>query len=153
MASTIRVGVGAVTLAATFLAAVGASAAPAAGGPAQSFSLKAGQEVTLPITIQDQRVVLGAPRPSKLGAAQPKDGEITVGLTPGDKKTLYSQVIVTEKTAVPIDFVATGLIGEIKIDERVVCGRLDQPTSVHIGSVSWRVSLNTFEVGKGGPCP
>ena len=153
MASTIRVGVGAVTLAASFAALVGARAAPAAGGPAQSFSLKAGQEVTLPITIQDHRVVLGVPAPSKLGTAHPKDGEITVGLTPGDKKTLYSQVIVTEKTAVPIDFVATGLIGEIKIDERVVCGRLDQPTSVHIGSVSWRVSLNTFEVGKGGPCP
>ena len=40
-----------------------------------------------------------------------------------------------------------------QIDERVICGRLDQPTSVHIGSVSWRVSLNSFEVGKGGPCP
>jgi hypothetical protein len=152
MAGTIRVGVGVATLAAALLAAVGARAAPTAGGPAQSFSLKAGEEVTLPITIQDQRVVLGVPRQSKLGTAQPKDGEITVGLTPGDKKTLYSQVLVTEKTAVPIDFVATGLIGEIKIDERVICGRLDQPTSVHIGSVSWRVSLNTFEVGKGGPC-
>ena len=93
------------------------------------------------------------PRQSKLGTAQPKEGEITVGLTPGDKKTLYSQVLVTEKTSVPIDFVATGLIGEIKIDERVICGRLDQPTSIHIGSVSWRVRLNSFEVGKGGPCP
>ena len=153
MASTIRVGVGAVTLAASFMAAVGARAAPAVGGPVLSFSIKAGEEVTLPITVQDQHVVLGVPRQSKLGTAQPKDGEITVGLTPGDKKTLYSRVIVTEKTAVPIDFVATGLIGEIKIDERVICGRLDQPTSVHIGSVSWRVSLNTFEVGKGGPCP
>ena len=152
MSCTIRVGVGAVTLAAAFLAALGARAAPAAGGPAQSFSLKAGEEVTLPITIQDQRVILGVPRPSKLGTAQPKDGEITVGLTPGDKKTLYSRVLVTEKTAVPIDFVATGLIGEIKIDERVICGRLDQPTTMHIGSVSWRVSLNSFEVGKGGPC-
>jgi len=153
MAGLIHFGVCAVTFAVSLLAAVGARAGPAAGGPAQSFSLKAGQEVTLPITIQDQRVILGVPRQSKLGTAQPKDGEITIGLTPGDKKTLYSQVIVTEKTAVPIDFVATGLIGEIKIDERVICGRLDQPTTMHIGSVSWRVSLNSFEVGKGGPCP
>ena len=147
------IGLGTTALAALALATFGARAAPAVDGNAQSFSLKAGQEVTLPVAIQGDRVILGAARPSKLGAAQPRDGEITVGLTPGDKKTLYSQVIVTEKTAVPIDFVATGLIGEIKIDERVICGRLDQPTSVHIGSVSWRVSLNTFEVGKGGgPC-
>ena len=152
MARIIGVRLGMATFAASLLAAVGARAAPAAGAPAQSFSLKAGQEVTLPITIEGQRVILGVPRPSKLGTAQPKDGEITVGLTPGDKKTLYSQVLVTEKTTVPIDFVATGLIGEIKIDERVICGRLDQPTSIHIGSVSWRVSLNSFEVGKGGPC-
>jgi hypothetical protein len=150
MAGTIRVG--AVALAASFLVAAGARAAPAAGGPVLSLSLKAGEEVTLPITVQDQHVVLGVPRPSKLGTAHPGDGEITVGLTPGDKKTLYSQVVVVEKTAVPIDFVATGLIGEIKIDERVICGRLDQPTTMHIGSVSWRVSLNSFEVGKGGPC-
>jgi hypothetical protein len=152
MASLIRIEACAAALAALMVSAVCARAAPAAGGPAQSFSLKAGEEVTLPITVQDQRVVLGAPRQSKLGTAQPKDGEITVGLTPGDKKTLYSQVVVVEKTAVPIDFVATGLIGEIKIDERVICGRLDQPTTMHIGSVSWRVSLNSFEVGKGGPC-
>jgi hypothetical protein len=153
MTRTIGVGLRAVAFGASLLAVVAARAAPATGGPAQSFSLKAGQEVTLPITIDGQRVVLGVPHQSKLGTAQPKDGEITVGLTPGDKKTLYSQVLVTEKTTVPIDFVATGLIGEIKIDERVICGRLDQPTSIHIGSVSWRVSLNTFEVGKGGPCP
>jgi hypothetical protein len=153
MAGTIRVGVGAVMRAAVLLAAVGARAAPAADAPAQSFSLKAGEEVTLPITVQDQRVVLGVPRQSKLGTVQPKEGEITVGLTTRDKGTFYEHVIVTEKTAVPIDFVATGYVGEIKIDERIICGRLDQPTSVHIGSVSWRVSLNTFEVGKGGPCP
>jgi hypothetical protein len=153
MTRTIGVGLRAVAFGASLLPVVAARAAPATVGPAQSFSHKAGQEVTLPITIEGQRVVLGVPRQSKLGTAQPKDGEITVGLTPGDKKTLYSQVLVTEKTPVPIDFVATGLIGEIKIDERVICGRLDQPTSIHIGSVSWRVSLNTFEVGKGGPCP
>ncbi len=128
-----------------------AAATVATPAPVTSVSLKAGQEVTLPVTITDGHVVLGAPVISKLGDARPKDGEITIGLTPGDK-TLYSQVTVTEKTPVPVDFVATGLIGEIKIDERVLCGRLDQPTSVHIGSVSWRVSMNSFEVGKGAGC-
>jgi hypothetical protein len=129
-----------------------AAAAAAAPGPGTSVSLKAGQEVTLPVTVSDGRVTLGAPVMSRLGTAQPKDGQITIGLTPGDK-TLYARVLVTEKTAVPIDFVATGLIGEIKIDERVLCGRLDQPASVRIGSVSWRVSVNSFEVGKGAGCP
>ena len=72
---------------------------------------------------------------------------------PGDKKTLLSQVLVTEKTSAPVDFVATGLIGEIKIDERVICGRTDAPVTKHIGAVSWRVSLNTFTLGKGdGTC-
>jgi hypothetical protein len=152
MANPIGVGLGAATLAALIGAAVGAQAAPAAKEPAQSYSLKAGEEVTLPITVEGQRVVLGTPRASKLGTAQPRDGEITVGLTPRDKGTFYEHVLVTEKTPVPIDFVATGFVGEIKIDERILCGRLDQPTSVHIGSTSWRVSLNSFEVGKGGSC-
>ena len=118
-----------------------------------ALDLKAGQELTIPIAIVDGRVTLGAPRPSKLGTAQPRDGEITVGLAPGDKKTLLSQVLVTEKTSAPVDFVATGLIGEIKIDERVICGRTDAPVTMHIGSVSWRVSLNSFSIGKGdGTC-
>src|SRR5271169_4348080 len=143
----------AATLGGVLLALICAREAACAERGAPRFDLRAGQELTIPVTIVDGHVTLGAPTASKLGTAKPKDGEITVGLTPGDKKTLYSQVLVTEKTAVPIDFVATGLIGEIKIDERVICGRLDQPTSMHIGSVSWRVSLNTFEVGKGGPCP
>src|ERR1700733_3503305 len=153
MARTTAVRLCAVMVVASLLAALGARAASAPDGAPQRFSLKAGQEVTLPITIDGQRVVLGVPRQSKLGTAQPKDGEITVGLTPGDKKTLYSQVLVTEKTSVPIDFVATGLIGEIKIDERVICGRLDQPTSIHIGSGSCRGRLATFEGGNGAPFP
>jgi hypothetical protein len=55
---------------------------------------------------------------------------------------------VIEKTAQPIDFVATGLIGDIKIDERVLHGRLDAPVSQRIGATSWTVFLNTFEAGK-----
>jgi hypothetical protein len=151
MANAIGVGPRVAALGALLLATAGARAAPAADRPAAPIYLRAGQEVTLPVMIQGDRVILGVPRLSKLGTARPRPGEITIGLTPGDKD-LYAHVIATERTAVPIDFVATGLVGEIKIDERVLCGRLDQPFSVHIGSVSWRVSLNTFEVGKGGEC-
>jgi hypothetical protein len=116
---------------------------------AQAFDLHSGQELTFAVTIVDGTVVVGAPRVSKLGAAQPKDGEITVGLTMRDK-TLHEQIVVTEKTPVPVDFIATGLIGAIKIDEAVLCGRLDAPTSAHIGAVAWRVRLHDFEVRKDG---
>jgi hypothetical protein len=129
------------------------AASAEAKAKAPKLDLKAGQELTIPVAIVDGHVTLGAPRLSKLGSAEPKPGEITVGLTPGDKTTLLSQVLVREKTSAPVDFVATGLIGEIKIDERVICGRTDAPVTMHIGSVSWRVSLNTFTVGKGdGTC-
>ena len=131
---------------------LGARGAASGDAKAPKLDLKAGEELTIPVAIVDGHVTLGAPKSSKLGTAQPRDGEITVGLGPGDKKTLLSQVLVTEKTSAPVDFVATGLIGEIKIDERVICGRTDAPVAMHIGSVSWRVSLNTFTVGKDGKC-
>ena len=115
----------------------------------QGFELKAGQEVTFAVTVADGKVTVGAPRPSKLGSAQPKAGEITVGLTPKDK-TLYEQVTVTEKTAVPINFLATGLVGGTKIDEAVLCGRLDAPFSAHIGAMSWKVRVHDFEAAKDG---
>ncbi len=97
------------------------------------------------MTSADGHVALGAARLSKPGGAQPKDGEVTVsvvkqGLSP------YAALTATEKTPDPVDFVATGLIGDIKIDEIVVCGRLDAPVTARIGSGSWRVSLNRFSV-------
>jgi hypothetical protein len=150
---TLRLLTSAATLGACLCVVFGAREATSAEAKPPKLDLKAGQELTIPVSIVDGHVSLGAPRGSKIGTAQPKEGEITVGLTPGDKKTLLSQVLVTERTSAPVDFVATGLIGEIKIDERVVCGRTDAPVAMHIGSVSWRVSLNTFTVGKGdGNC-
>ena len=116
----------------------------------QGFDLKAGQEATFSVTVADGKVTLGLPRISKQGTAQPKEGEITVGLGHSDKKTLREDVIVVEKTLVPIDFVATGLIGGTKIDETVVCGRLDAPVTAHIGSVSWRVKAHEFGARKDG---
>jgi hypothetical protein len=144
-----RLGSSAATLGALLGGVLASCAAFGAGGDAQGFDLHAGQELTFAVTIADGKVTVGAPRASRLGAAQPGDGEVSVGLTARDK-TLYEQVLVTEKTAVPIDFLATGLVGGTKIDEAVLCGRLDAPTSAHIGAVSWRVRLHDFEVGKGG---
>ncbi|WP_158818359.1 hypothetical protein [Methylocapsa sp. S129] len=141
-----RVGLSAATLACGAFAPWAALGAEAA---AQAFDLKSGQELTFAVTIADGKVTLGPPRASKLGAAQPASGEITVGLTTRDK-TLIEQVIVVEKTPVPIDFLATGLVGGTKIDEAVLCGRLDGPASAHIGAVSWRVSLHAFEARKDG---
>ena len=73
---------------------------------------------------------------------------MVVGLTPRDKD-LYSQILVREATPLPIDFVATGRIGEIKIDEREVCGRLAAPLSQRIADLRPVVGphdiISTFE--------
>jgi hypothetical protein len=108
------------------------------------LELKAGQALTFAATIADGKVSLGPPRAGKFGEMTPADGEITVSLSPKDK-TLYENVVVVEKTPAAVDFVATGLIGNIKIDEIVLHGRLDAPVSQRIGAVSWTVSLNSFE--------
>jgi hypothetical protein len=114
-----------------------------------TLDLKPGQEVTLPVSIVDGKVKLGPARASKLGSGQPKDGEITVGVI---KQGLspYAQLVASEKTQAPVDFIATGLIGNIKIDEVRLCGRLDAPATTRIASGSWRVSLNRFAVRADG---
>ena len=114
-----------------------------------TVDLRPGREVTFPVTIVDGRVTLGPARASKPGTAEPKGGEITVsvvkhGLSP------YADLTATENTPAPVDFIATGLIGNIKIDEVRLCGRLDAPSSTRIASGSWRISLNRFAVGQGG---
>ncbi len=128
------------------------AASAAAAGPAQSpgtVDLKPGQELTFPVTIDDGQVTLGPARASKPGTAQPKDGEIAVsmvkhGLSP------YADLSASEKTSEPIDFVATGLVGDIKIDEVAICGRTDAPATSRIYSGSWRVSLNRFAARQSG---
>jgi hypothetical protein len=137
------------TMAGAVLCGLVAPAALRAESGEQGFDLKAGQEVTFAVTVADGKVTVGTPRPSKLGAAQPKDGEITIGLTTKDK-TLYEQVLVTEKTAVPIDFLATGLVGGTKIDEAVLCGNIGAPVSKRIGAMSWKVRVHAFEARKAG---
>jgi hypothetical protein len=143
-------------LVATGLAFALAAAAPCSAANMDKrpppLDLKPGTELTIPIAIVDGKAVAGVPRASKLGAGQPQDGEITVGLE-RQQGTLYNEITVTEKTAQPIDFLVTGLNGGTKIDETEICGRLDAPLKAHIGSVPWRFWLNGFEVGKGaGSC-
>ena len=136
-------------LGAILFSASAPGAAFGAGGEGQAFNLHPGQEMTFAVKIADGAVTLGPPRASRLGAAQPAKGEMTIGLSKRDE-TLHEQVIVTEKTPVPIDFLATAMVGETKIDEAVLCGRLDAPSSAHIGAISWRVSLHAFEARKEG---
>jgi len=62
----------------------------------------------------------------------------------------YAELTATEKTSEPVDFGATGLIGDIKIDEVVLCGQVDAPAKNRISSGSWRVSLNRFSVRQSG---
>jgi hypothetical protein len=136
----------------TLAAVLFASAAFPGVSPVQNpgaVDLKPGQEVIIPVTIADGRVTLGAARLSRAGTAQPRNGEITVsmvkhGLSP------YADLSASEKTSEPVDFVATGLVGDIKIDEVVICGRLDAPAANRIASGSWRVSLNRFSVRQNG---
>ena len=127
------------------LTLAGIFARSGAAAEADHFDLKAGQEVTLPVVIAEGRVTFGAPRASKFGTSQPRQGEMTSRpLAQG--QDAVRKVTVVEKTAKPIDFVATGLIGGTKIDETVLCGRLDGVASARIGAVSWRVSLNQFSL-------
>ncbi len=127
----------------TLVAALVLAGPAGAASPKNPFTLKGGEQLIFSVDIADGKVTLGTPRLVKLGAAEPKDGEISVGLTPRDKE-LYSQIVVTERTSKPIAFVATGHIGEVVIDEREVEGKLGATYQQHIGGVSWTVVLHDF---------
>ena len=129
----------------SLLAAAGVALAAPQPKP-EKLTLKAGQALTFPAKIEGGKVVLGSARRGVYGKMEPQAGEMTVGLSPRDKD-LYDHLVVVEKTAAPIDFVATGLIGEIKIDERVVNGALGAPVTQRIGGTSWTVWLHEFEAG------
>jgi hypothetical protein len=136
----------------TFGALALAAALPRAVAIAQDLGptvdLRPGQEVTFPVTIADGKVTPGPARLSKPGAGAQKDGEITVGFV---KQGLspYAMLTATEKTSAPVDFIAAGLIGNIKIDEVKLCGRLEASSSTRIASGSWRIALSRFSVGEG----
>ena len=133
-------------LACAMLVAASHGARAQASGP--TLDVKRGMEATFSVTVEGGRVALGPARFSRLGTAQPGEGEITVGVEPGGM-TPYAKLRVTEKSRLPIDFMATGFIDRIEIDEIALCGRLDMPVSERIAAGSWRVSLNRFAVGTG----
>jgi len=119
-----------------------------AAGAETPLTLKQGQAVAFAVTIADGKATLGPARLGKLGALEPADGEIVIGLTPRGKDD-YSQLVIAEKSAAPLDFLATAFIDKIVIDEREICGRLGAPFQQHIAGNSWKVVLREFAVGKG----
>jgi hypothetical protein len=138
------------SLAAAALVALALASPALADSPTTTFDVKPGMEITFLASVVDGKVVLGTGHITKLGTAEPKDGEIVVGIAP-KVQPFYAELRAREKTAAPIDFVATGLIGGTKIDEIVVCGRTDAPIAHHIANQAWHISLNSFEPGKTYP--
>ena len=92
------------------------------------------------------KIILGPARLGKFGELKAAEGEIAISLSPKDK-SLYETLEVVERTPMPVDFLATGLIGNIKIDEVFVRGHLAAPFTQRIGATSWTVWLHAFEPG------
>lgn len=116
---------------------------------AKPIVLKQGQAVAIAISMAGGKPTAGAVRVGKVGALEPADGEIVVGMTPRGKDD-YSQLVIVEKTAQPVNFLATAHIDKIVIDEREICGRLGAPFQQRIAGNSWTVVLRDFAPGKGG---
>ena len=116
-----------------------------------TLDLRKGQEIIFTAEIVDGKVVLGLARIVKLGAEEPKAGEIAVGLKP-NFQPYYAELQVKENTSAPIDFVAAAMIGGTKIDEVALCGLLDAAVSARTANAAWRNALDRFEPGKGGDC-
>lgn len=117
----------------------------AAADPGRTIALKPGEQATFDATVANGSVTLGRPRLSRPSTPRPGEGQIAVSLVKHGLAP-YAELTAVERTSVPVDFVATGLIGDIKIDEVVICGRLDAPVVARIAAGSWRVSLNRFFV-------
>ena len=110
-------------------------------------------DFTVSVTFVNDLAVLGEPKPAKVGAGAPQDGEILVSVAPSGLAP-YAKFTVVEKTPGPVDFVITGLIDTIKIDEVEVCGRLGAPIAGKIAAGAHRLSLNRFAPQKdGASCP
>ena len=110
-------------------------------------------DVVFSVAFIDDQPVLGAPKPAKLGAGAPQDGEILLSVQPPGLAP-YARFTVLEKTARPVDFVITGLIDSIKIDEVEICGRLGSAIAGKIAAGARKLSLNRFSPQKeGATCP
>ena len=102
------------------------------------------------MTIAGDAVLTGAPRVSKAGAASAGSSEIVVSVAPPGLSP-YAMMTVTETTARPIDFYATGFIDRIKIDDIHVCGRSRcAGCRRRIAAGARRIALNHFAARKEG---
>ena len=129
--------------------------ASAAADPdaAPSVIVHAPGDAAFSVSVVDGRPMLGPAKPAKLGAGAPQDGEILISVRPPGLAP-YATFTVVEKTAQPVDFVVTGLIDTIKIDEVEVCGRLGAPIAGKIAAGARKLSLNRFTPQKeGASCP
>jgi hypothetical protein len=118
--------------------------------PAPSFITHAPGAIAFWILFYGDAPVLGPPRTFKPTDAL-RDDEIMVEVLPSGMAP-YAKVHIVEKTKQPVDFVITGLIDSIKIDEIVICGRLDGDIETKIAAGAKRLSLNRFtarQVGAG----
>jgi len=115
---------------------------------AKPLVLKPGRAIAFAISIADGKATVSTSRMGKLGALEAVDGEIVVGMTPRGKDD-YSQLVIVEKLAQPIDFLATAHVDKIVIDEREICGRLGAPFEQRIAGNSWSVVLREFSLGAG----
>ena len=108
---------------------------------------------TFSVTFVNDQPVLGVPKSAKIGAGVAEDGEILISVLPSGLAP-YAKFTVVEKTPRPVDFVITGLIDTIKIDEVEVCGRLGAVIAGKIAAGAHRLSLNRFAPQKdGASCP
>jgi hypothetical protein len=114
-----------------------------------TIDMRAGEALALGVTIVGADALTGPAKLSRAGGATPKDGEIVISVAPPHLSP-YAIMTVTETTAQPIDFYATGFIDSIKIDDIRVCGRLDAPITTRIAAGARRIALNHFAPRKEG---
>ncbi len=115
-----------------------------AAGPAKgTLDLHPPGEFTFAVTFNGGETAFGPVTPSARGAAKTPDGSITVTIDPAGLAP-YAKVTVVEKTAAPVDFVITGMIDSIKIDEIEICGSNEMAVVAKVAAGARRLNLNRF---------
>ena len=144
VAARLLAGAACVFLAAPATAAE--SVTPPAAPP--SFFVHAPGAIAFWVLFYGDRPVLGPPR--QVAPTDPlRDDEIRIQVLPSGMAP-YAKVQILENTKQPVDFVITGLIDSIKIDEIVICGRLDGAIDAKIAAGAKKLSLNRFTQRQSG---
>ena len=123
--------------------ALALSSAQAAGPPPGTLDLHPPGEFTFAVTFVGDQATLGPVTSSTRGTAKTADGSITVTIDPSGMAP-YAKVTVVEKTPAPVDFVITGLIDSIKIDEIEICGSNEMTVTAKVAAGARRLNLNRF---------